>query len=129
MKEVRALETLIGEQRLSEEDARIRDEAYARLLIWKTGCQEIHDRARVARKILLLDDPYQDPPGVPPEQRTMQLQTLKSTFNNCVADQVDNRPEALMTPETPDLQGMVDDINDIVRYIYEANNYWYLHRF
>lgn len=129
MKEVRALETLIGEQRLSKEDARIRDEAYARLLIWKTGCQEIHDRARVARKILLLDDPYQDPPGVPPEQRTMQLQTLKSTFNNCVADQVDNRPEALMTPETPDLQGMVDDINDIVRYIYEANNYWYLHRF
>lgn len=129
MKEVRALETLIGEQRLSEEDARIRDEAYARLLIWKTGCQEIHDRARVARKILLLDDPYQDPPGVPPEQRTMQLQTLKSTFNNCVADQVDNRPEALMTPETPELQGMVDDINDIVRYIYEANNYWYLHRF
>lgn len=129
MKEVKALETLVGEQRLSEEDARIRDEAYSRLSIWKQGCKEIHERARVARKILLLDDPYQDPPNVPDEQKTMQLQTLKSTFNNCVADQVDNRPEALMTPETPELQNVVDDINDIVRFIYENNDYWYLHRF
>lgn len=129
MKEVKALETLVGEQRLSEEDARIRDEAYSRLSIWKQGCKEIHERARVARKILLLDDPYQDPPNVPAAQKTMQLQTLKSTFNNCVADQVDNRPEALMTPETPELQNVVDDINDIVRFIYENNDYWYLHRF
>lgn len=129
MQEVKALETLVGEQHLSEEDARIRDEAYSRLSIWKQGCKEIHERARVARKILLLDDPYQDPPNVPAEQKTMQLQTLKSTFNNCVADQVDNRPEALMTPETPELQNVVDDINDIVRFIYENNDYWYLHRF
>lgn len=129
MQEVKALETLVGEQHLSEEDVRIRDEAYSRLSIWKQGCKEIHERARVARKILLLDDPYQDPPNVPDEQKTMQLQTLKSTFNNCVADQVDNRPEALMTPETPELQNVVDDINDIVRFIYENNDYWYLHRF
>ncbi len=116
------------EQKLEPEDRRLIDEVYARLRVWKNGAKELHDRARVARKILLLNDPHQDAPGTPANQRMLQLQTLKSTFNNCVADQMDNVMEAVMTPETPDMQGVADDVNDIVRYILYANDYQALHR-
>lgn len=115
-------------QVLSEEEEKLRDEAYARLRIWKDGCQEIHDRAKTARKILLLQDPYQDPEGTPIERKTLQVQTLKSTFNNCVADQVDNVMEAKLMPETVQTQEVTDDMNDIVRFIYEYNEYQAMHR-
>lgn len=115
-------------QVLSEEDERLRDEVYSRLRIWADGCKELHDRARIARQILVLQDPYQDPPDTPKEKRTLQLQTLKSTFNNCVADQVDNVMEAKMSPETVQAQEVTDDINDIVHYIYEYNEYSAMHR-
>lgn len=78
----------------------LRDEAYGRLQIWRDGCMEMHERAREARKILLLQDPKQDMGRKRLDKRTLQLQTLKSTFNNCVADQMDNMPDALMLPET-----------------------------
>ncbi len=126
--EARALESFVGEQQLSAEDARVKDEAYARLRVFRDGCLELHERARVARKVLLLQDPMQDTPNTPIEQRTLQLQTLKSTFNNCVADQLDNRPEAMMSPETPMLQEVADDLNDVVRFIYERNGYENFHR-
>ena len=119
---------MLTTQSLSLEDRRLVDEVYSRLAIWRDGCAEIHERAKVARKIVLLDDPYQDPPGTKPEAKTLQMQTLKSTFNNCVADQMDNVMEARMIPELPQFQGLTDDINDVVGYIYELNNYPQLYR-
>lgn len=115
-------------QDLSPEDQKLVEDIYNRLEIWKRGCQEIHDRARIARKILLLQDPYQDPVGTPPEQKTIQLQTLKSTFNNAVADQIDNVMEARMMPETNVDQDVVDDLNDIVGYIFQYNDYSSVHK-
>ena len=115
-------------QSLSLEERRLVDTVYSRLSIWRDGCAEIHERAKVARDIVLLNDPYQDPPGTKPEQKTLQMQTLKSTFNNCVADQMDNVMEAKMLPELPEFQELVDDINDVVGYIYELNNYPQLYR-
>ena len=115
-------------QSLSLEDRRLVDTIYSRLSIWRDGCAEIHERAKVARDIVLLNDPYQDPPNTKPEQKTLQMQTLKSTFNNCVADQMDNVMEARMLPELPEFQELVDDINDVVGYIYELNNYPQLYR-
>ena len=115
-------------QVLTDEEEKLRDEAYSRLRIWADGCKEIHERAEVARKILLLQDPYQDPADTPAEKKTLQLQSLKSTFNNCVADQIDNVMEAKMMPETLQTQDVTDDINDIVRYIYEYNEYQAMHR-
>lgn len=116
----------VEEQRLDAEQRKLLQTVYDRLLIWKDGCSEIHTRAANARKTLLLQDPEQDPPGT--QNKTLQLQTLVSTFNNCVADQMDNVMEAVMTPETPELQEMVDDINDIVKYIYDRNEYLAYHR-
>ena len=105
-------------------------EAYSRLRIWREGCKEIHERAREARNILLLQDPLQDAltKNKKTDKKTMQLQTLKSTFNNCIADQMDNMPEALMIPETKDLEQVAEDLTDIVRFVLARNNYESLHR-
>ncbi|MBR5547850.1 MAG: hypothetical protein IKU70_12860 [Clostridia bacterium] len=108
----------------------IRDEAYARLRIWRDGCREIHDRAREARSILLLQDPRQDAQTASrrKDKRTLQLQTLKSTFNNCVADQMDNMPEALMLPERAGLEAVAEDLTDVVRHVLSRNDFEALHR-
>jgi hypothetical protein len=115
---------------MTSEEKKLRDEAYGRLRIWSDGCREIHDRAKEARKIILLQDPKQDAEtrNSRTDKRTMQLQTLKSTFNNCVADQMDNMPEAIMLPETSDLSAVAEDVTDVVRFIMARNNYESLHR-
>lgn len=115
---------------MSEGDRKFVAEAYGRLKIWREGCQEIHDRARESRKILLLQDPQQDreTKGKRQDKKTIQLQTLKSTFVNCVADQMDNMPEALMLPETRELSAVAEDMTDIVRFVMARNSYESLHR-
>lgn len=117
-------------QILNAEKQKLRDEAYGRLRIWMDGCKEIHERAKEARQILLLQDPKQDAEtrSRRNNKRTLQLQTLKSTFNNCVADQMDNMPEALMVPEVKALEQVSEDLTDIVRFIMARNNYESLHR-
>ncbi len=115
---------------MTREEMTLRDEAYARLRIWRDGCREIHERAKEARSILLLQDPRQDAQTASrrKDKRTLQLQTLKSTFNNCVADQMDNMPEALMMPERAGLEDVAEDLTDIVRYVLGQNGFEALHR-
>ncbi len=113
---------------MTKEEKRLRDEAYARLAIWREGCREMHERAKEARKILLLQDPRQDAGRKPPYKPTVQLQTLRSTFHNCVADQMDNMPEALMLPERMGLEAVAEDLTDVVRHILEQNRFEALHK-
>ena len=115
---------------MNEDQKKLVEEAYARLRIWQDGCKEIHERAREARSILLLQDPLQDEVAKNKrhDKRTLQMQTLKSTFNNCVADQMDNMPEALMLPETKELENVAEDLTDVVRFVLARNNYESLHR-
>lgn len=115
---------------MKEEDRKLAEEAYGRLRLWRDGCREVHERAKESRKILLLQDPKQDKEtkNRPTDKRTIQLQTLKSTFNNCVADQMDNMPEAVMLPETAQLQPVAEDLTDIVRFVLARNNYESVHR-
>lgn len=117
-------------QTLSFEEQKLVDEAYGRLRVWRDGCREVHERAKESRLILLLQDPKQDAEtaGRRKDKQTIQLQTLKSTFNNCVADQMDNMPEALMLPETKELETVAEDLTDVVRFIMARNNYESLHR-
>lgn len=114
----------------NREERDLLEEAYGRLRIWHDGCREMHERAKESRKILLLQDPKQDDPETIRRngKKTVQLQTLKSTFNNCVADQMDNMPEALMIPETKELEGVAEDLTDVVRFILNQNRYEKLHR-
>lgn len=115
---------------MSMDENRLKEEAYSRLRIWRDGCREMHERAKEARSILLLQDPRQDAQTASrrKDKRTLQLQTLKSTFNNCVADQMDNMPEAIMLPETQELEKVAEDLTDVVRFVMTQNNYETLHR-
>ncbi len=133
----KAMEPAAGRQPLNDRQRELVNEIYARLMTYIAGCREIHERAKVARKIILLQDPYQDAyPGLQPmdepadgrREPTLQLQTLKSTFNNCVADQVDNMPEAMLLPERPELQNVAEDMNDVVRFVLSQNDFEAFHK-
>lgn len=119
---------IVGEQELNEEDMHLVAEAYDRLQNWEQDCRPYHMNAEKCRKVYRLDDPEQDPPNTPPLERTIQLQTLKSTINNCVADQMDNTPEALMLPERPEVEPIASEMTDVVRFILDTNNYESYHR-
>jgi hypothetical protein len=113
---------IVDDQRLSEAERALVDEAYARLANWRESCREAHDWSRKGRRIAMLQDPEQDAPGTPPDQRTLQVQTLKSTINHSIADQMDNRPEAKMIPERPELTRVADDLTDVVRYVMDESD-------
>ena len=93
-----------GPQNLSDDDRRLVSEAYGFLRIFRDGCREYHEKVKTNREIVRMRDPYQDVgKKMTGEPEMLQLQTLKSTFNNCVADQLDNMPEANLLPERPGL--------------------------
>lgn len=119
---------VIGEQTLNEKDKRLVAEAYERLKSWQSDCMIYHTNAEKCRKVYRLDDPEQDLPGTEPAKKTIQLQTLKSTINNCVADQMDNTPEALMLPERPEVESIASEMTDVVRFILDMNGYETFHR-
>jgi hypothetical protein len=138
---VEPVEAALMEQPVDEKEQKLVEEVYSRLEVFRQGCSEMHGRYKDARQIILLQDPYQDittsstdaitgleVTDTTSTETTVQLQTLKSTFNNCVADQMDNMPEALLVPETPELQQQAEDATDIVRYILNTNGYEGVHR-
>ncbi len=117
----------VSEQPLDPEEQSLVDEVYSRLDIFEQGCRLYHEEAKEAREILRLRDPKQDAPGQ--DKKILQLQTLKSTFNNCVADQMQNMPEPRLIPETPELEGYATDLQDAVHHVlYAVNRYEKVHR-
>lgn len=119
----------VNEQPLNDEERRLLEEVYERFEIFEQNCRPYHDKARECRAILRLHDPFQDPPGTKQGEETLQLQTLKSTVNNSVADQVMNMPRARILPETMENQQAADDLQDVVRFCLDGvNDYEKLHR-
>lgn len=105
------------------------NEAYRFLRIFQDGCRDYHDKIRDNREIVRMRDPKQDfAKKQDGEPRMLQLPTLKSTFNNCVADQLDNMPEASLLPERPGLEDVAEDMSDVVRFVFHQNNYEEMHR-
>ena len=90
-------EASVTDQPLTAEEKALLEEVYSRLEVFEQDCREYHTSARICRDILRLKDPFQDAPDA--KEKTLQLQTLKSTFNNCIADQMENMPEARLLPE------------------------------
>ena len=77
-----------------------------------------------------MEDPDQDTGNEREKngKKTLQLQTLKSTINNVVADQMLSMPEAKLLPETMEMQEAADDLQDILHYVmYCANDYEQVH--
>lgn len=135
---IEPLEAAVAGQALETDTKALVEEVYARLDVYLQGCKEMHGRSKDARQIILLQDPYQDTAAVNDAtglavsdempETTLQLQTLKSTYNNCVADQLDNMPEAVMMPERNGLEQQAQDMTDIVRFILSQNDYEAVHR-
>ena len=124
------LEVVLDEQPLDEEDKDLLERIYERLDIFEEMNRPYHDEAKKCRKIVHMEDPDQDDGKTRRKngKKTLQLQTLKSTINNVVADQMLSMPEAKVLPETPGMQAQADDLQDILHYItYCANDYEQLH--
>jgi len=123
-------EFFLEEQQLSEEDADLLDLIYERLDIFEQMNRPYHEAVKKSRQILHMEDPDQDDPETIRNngKRTLQLQTLKSTINNVVADQMLSMPEAKLLPETMMMQEAADDLQDMCHYvIYCANDFEQLH--
>ena len=119
-------EATISDQPLDEKDRKLLTEIYTRLEVFEQENRPYHEAAKEAREIMRLKDPKQDQPGDKP---VLQLQTLKSTINNCVADQMQNMPEPKLLPEAEDKEAMARDLQDVVHYIlYSLNDYERLHK-
>jgi len=129
MSEERLTEAAISDQVLDEEEKELLKEIYTRLEIFEEEDRPYHDAAKEARDIMRLNDPQQDPPGTGNDKKILQLQTLKSTVNNCVADQMQNMPEPRLLPETPEKEVLAADLQDAVHYIlYTLNGYERIHK-
>jgi len=123
-------EEYLEEQPLSPEDKELLEKIYDRLDIFEERNRPYHDAAKESRRILHMDDPLQDDPAMTRKagKKTLQMQTLKSTINNVVADQMLSMPEAKLLPETQEAQDAADDLQDMVHYVvYCANNFEQLH--
>ena len=124
------LDYVLDDQPLSEEEQDLLETIYDRLDIFEQMNRRYHDDAKEVRQIMHMDDPGQDDPDTLERngKKTLQLQTLKSTINNVVADQMLSMPEAKLLPETPEMQNAADDLQDMVHYVvYCANNFEQLH--
>jgi len=129
-KELLDEEILDEEQPLEDEDRELLDTIYDRLDIFEQMNRPFHEAAKECRQVLHMQDPWQDEPETVQRngKETLQLQTLKATINNVVADQMLSMPEAKLLPETPEMQEAADDLQDILHYItYCANDYEQLH--
>ena len=120
----------LDEQPLNEEDQELLELIYDRLDTFAEMNRPYHEEAKNCRRILHMDDPEQDDPQTVERhgKKTLQLQTLKSTINNVVADQMLSMPEAKILPETLEMQDAADDLQDIMHYVmYCANDYEQIH--
>jgi len=123
-------EVFMDEQELDEKDQALLDTIYERLDIFQQLNSPFHAEAMECRQILHMEDPKQDNARTLTVngKKTLQLQTLKSTINNVVADQMLSMPEAKLLPETEEMQGEADAIQDLVHYVvYCANDFEQLH--
>lgn len=119
-------EAAVSSQTLNEEDAELLKEIYTRLEIFEQENRPFHDDAKESREIMRLRDPKQDIPGS--KEQVLQLSTLKSTINNCVADQMQNMPEPKLIPEVPEDEALAFQLQDAVHYLlYTVNDYEHLH--
>ena len=124
-------EIAYSEQPLDDDERKLKEKVYSRLQLFLRDCREFQEHAKEMRDIVRMRDPEQDSPANNSEQKekTLQLQTLRSTFKNDVADQMLNLPEAKLIPETPEQAEAVEDMQDLVHHvIYETNTYTDTHR-
>lgn len=105
---------VIDIQRLTAREREILTEGRRLFDLFREKNRPYKDEVYLARQVAEMKDPEQ--PNIP------QLHTLRSTVVNCVADQMDNVSEAVITPERPDTQEKAEQLTDLVGYVFEVND-------
>ena len=108
------LDALDTEQPLSFEQKAHVERMYELYDEFESIVQADHERMRVSRQIHELHDPEAG-------TNEPQLPVLLSTILSKIADQMDNMPEAMLTPEVPQMQQYAEDATDMVRWIFDRN--------
>lgn len=121
-------ESLSG-QPLSDRELEILETGYKLYDLFYNENLPYKTEVRTSRKIALIKDPMQDSANTPVNEKAAQLHTLRSTLVNCIADQMDNIPEAIIRSERPDTMNLAEDLTDMVSRILEINNWTELHRY
>lgn len=107
-------DALGGEQPLTPEQREHVDRMYDLYDEYEGIVQADHERMRTCRKIHELNDPEAG-------EHEPQLPVLLSTIQSKIADQMDNMPEAMLTPESPQMQRYAEDATDVVRWVFDRN--------
>ena len=108
-------ETQRGMDSMSSADQEFTRSIYELFAQFRDKSREPLDEIRLARLMRTLQDPNLDPIALPVP--TPQLNTLNSTIDNMVADYMDNIPEAVMLPETPDNAPVASQMTDVLSWI------------
>lgn len=102
-------------QPLTEQQRRHVDRMYQLYDEFEQYLRLEHDKIDECRQIYELKDPRAG-------EHEPQLPILLSTIENKIADQLDNMPEAVLTPESPQMQQYAEDATDMVRWVFERND-------
>lgn len=107
-------EVLRSEQPLSGEEKALLRRGYDLFEFYRRNLLEEHGEMRRARA--LRQKKQQDRSRTSPASNT-----LGSCIDNAVADQIDNRPEALMIPEREETAQSAEEMTDVVSFVlYQA---------
>lgn len=97
------------DQPISEEQKRRVKRAYALFAIFKESRGMWQTEAEKHRDVRKLKDDTL-------AETAPRMNTLNSTIDNVIADQMDNMPSAIILPETSEVAGMAEMITDVVKY-------------
>jgi hypothetical protein len=105
------------DQPISEEQRERIDRAYALFEQFYESIGLRHMEMRDFRDLRRMEDRELMSEGAP------KLNTLNSTIDNVIADQMDNLPAAVILPETPEKAATADLMTDVVRYALDAGGF------
>lgn len=117
MEELRYSSESAEDQPISEEQRKRIERAYALFEQFYEAIGLRHMEMRDFRDLRRMEDRELNSEGAP------KLNTLNSTIDNVIADQMDNLPAAVILPEVPDKADTADLMTDVVRYALDAGGF------
>ena len=105
---------IIHDQHLGEAEKRLVRRGYDLFDHFKEKLRTAHDEMREARAMRQLKQSERS-------RTSPASNTMNSCIDNVIADQIDNMPEAVMTPEREETANTADEMTDIVSFVlYQA---------
>lgn len=117
IEEIRLESYSTEDQKMTEEQRTRIDHAYKLFQEFFDAVEYRHLEMRDFRSIRKMEDVTLQSENMP------KLNTLNSTIDNVVADQMDNLPAAVVLPETPEKEQTADVMTDVIRYALDASGF------